>query len=204
MLRPHESLDDFTNIDARPSPVEPPRMKHLRSSGKREVLKPLARTHDLGKRSRYIRLAPLPGEPRFSWYHRSLAFSGALAAAALILGILAGLYSQLEPTDSRSDVVLDRPSEEKLAPTEPDTPGPLPAESGSSVTDRPHTVRPVVRRNLARSRAVHSAHRPQQLSRPSQIVISEFVPTTLIIYIENGEVKTRIEAQTTAAHKKKI
>jgi hypothetical protein len=32
--------------------------------------------------------------------------------------------------------------------------------------------------------------------------VSEFVPTTLIIYIENGEIKTRIEPQLTAAYKK--
>jgi hypothetical protein len=34
--------------------------------------------------------------------------------------------------------------------------------------------------------------------------MSEFVPTTLVIYIKNGEVKTRIEPQLTATHKKTI
>jgi hypothetical protein len=204
MLRLHESPDEFTGIDARPIPAELPRVKVLRPSGRREVLKPIAHTHDFAKRSRYVRLAPVPGPPRFSWYHRSLAFSGALAAAALILGIFAGFYSQLEPTGGRSDVVLDRPPEGILAPYEPNESDLLPAATGSSGPKRPYSVRSVVKRNPAKSRVVRTAYRRTPYSRPSHLVMSEFVPTTLVIYIENGEVKTRIEQQFSAAHKKKI
>jgi len=204
MLRPHESLDDFTNIDAKPVPPEPPRMKHLRSSGRREVLKPVAQSSELMKRSRFVRLAPLPAEPRFSWYRRSLAFSGALAAAALILGIFAGFYSQLEPVGGRNAIVVDRLPEGILAPYEPDGSDLLPAAHGSSGPERPHTVRSVAKRNPAKPRILRTAYRRTPHSRPSHLVMSEFVPTTLVIYIENGEVKTRIEPQLTAVHKKKV
>jgi len=203
MLRPHESLDDFTNIDARPIPAEPPRMKHLRPSGRREVLKPVAQSSELVKRSRFVRLAPLPAAPKFSWYHRSLAFSGALAAAALILGIFAGLYAPPEPVGSQSNVVFDRQPEGILTQYEPDTSSLLPEKSGSRVHDRPYTVRSLVRRKLARPGVLRSAHRPRQFSRPSRLVMSEFVPTTLVIYIENGEVKTRVEPQLAAGYKKR-
>lgn len=204
MRRPNESLDDFTNIDSRPIPAVPPRLKLLRPSGRHEVLKPVERSNDLAKRSRFVRLAPLSGEPRFSWYHRSLAFSGALALGALILGIFAGLYAPTEPAGSRTGMILDRQSEEIVAPNEPDSSGLLAEATGSSGPDRPYAVRSVVRRNLARPRVPRSAPRSRQFSRPSHVVMSEFVPTTLVIYIENGEVRTRIEPHFTAAHKKKI
>ncbi len=201
MLRPHDSLDDFTHIDARPVPAELPRLKVLRPSGRREVLKPIARSQDLTKHSRFVRLAPLPGETKFSWYHRSLAFSGALAAAALILGIFAGFYSSLESTGGRSDRVLDQPPESILAANQ--TESFLSAESGSSMSDRPYVVRSAVRRKFARPRVLRSVYRPRQLAHTPHLVVSEFVPTTLIIYIENGEVKTRIEAHLTAGYKKR-
>lgn len=203
MRRPNESLDDFTNISANPKPAARPPLKLLRPSGRHEVLKPIARSQDLAKRSRFVRLAPLPGGPRFSWYHRSVAFSGALAVFALILGIFAGIYAPPEPAGSRSDLVLDRQHEGISAPNEPDTSASLPAATGLSVPYRLYAVRAALRRRPARPRVLRSAYRPRQFSRPSHLVVSEFVPTTLIIYIENGEVKTRIEPQFTAGHKRK-
>jgi len=35
-------------------------------------------------------------------------------------------------------------------------------------------------------------------------MVADFVPTTLIIYPENGEIKTRIEPQLTAVYRKPI
>jgi hypothetical protein len=48
---------------------------------------------------------------------------------------------------------------------------------------------------------IRAYYRPRQLARTSRIVMSSFVPTTLIIYIENGEIKTRIEPQPTSGRK---
>jgi hypothetical protein len=47
-------------------------------------------------------------------------------------------------------------------------------------------------------------YRPRQLARTSHLVMSSFVPTTLIIYIENGEIKTRIERQLTQRQKNEL
>ena len=35
-----------------------------------------------------------------------------------------------------------------------------------------------------------------------QFIVSEFVPTTMFIFVENGEVKSRIEPQLTAGYKR--
>jgi hypothetical protein len=54
------------------------------------------------------------------------------------------------------------------------------------------------------ARVFQSVYRPRRfvaLPRP-RLIVSNFVPTTLIIYIDNGEIKTRIEPQLTAGYKK--
>ena len=48
-----------------------------------------------------------------------------------------------------------------------------------------------------------AAERPRRrpLIRP-KFWVSDFVPTTLIIYVDKGEIKTRIEPQLTADYKR--
>jgi hypothetical protein len=205
MRVPEESLDDFTNIDATRKPAEPPPVRLLRLSGRFEALKPLARSTDRAERSsatgsRSVRPAPSPVAHRLSWYHRSVAFSAGLAVIALIVGIIASFYTSTEPAGFRSGLDIDRQSEEMPASAnEPDTSAFLPSTTASGAYDKPYAVRPTVRRKLPRP--IRAYYRPSQPARTSHLVMSSFVPTTLIIYIENGEVKSRIEPQLTSRRK---
>ena len=205
MRVPEESLDDFTNIDAVRKPAGPPPVRSVSLSGRFEALKPLARSTDRAERSsatgsRSVRPVPSPGANRLSWYHRSVAFSSGLAVIALIVGIIASFYTSTEPAGFQGDVVMDRQSEEMPASAnEPDTSAFLPSTTASGAYDKPYAARSTVRRKLPRP--IRAYYRPRQLARTSHIVMSSFVPTTLIIYIENGEVKTRIERQLTSVRK---
>lgn len=205
MRVPEENLDDFTNIDATRKPAEPPPVRSLRLSGRFEALKPLARSTDRAERSsatgsRSVRPAPSPGANRLSWYHRSVAFNVGIAVIALIVGIIASIYTPPEPAGFQSDLVMDRQSEEMLASAnEPDTSAFLPSTTASGSYDKPYAVRSTVRQRLPRP--LRAYYRPRQLARTSHLVMSSFVPTTLIIYIENGEIKTRIEPQLTSGRK---
>ncbi|MGB7209124.1 MAG: hypothetical protein WBD27_10735 [Pyrinomonadaceae bacterium] len=207
MRVPEESLDDFTNINATRKPAEPPPVRLLRLSGRYEALKPLARSTDRAERSsatgsRSVRPVPSPGADRFSWYHRSVAFSAGLAAIALIVGIIASFYTSTEPAAFQGGLDINRQSEAMLeSANEPDTPAFLPSTTASGGYDKPYAVRSTVRRKLPRP--IRAYYRPRQPARTSHLVMSSFVPTTLIIYIENGEIKTRIEPQLTAGYKKR-
>jgi hypothetical protein len=200
MRVPKESLDDF-RIGAARKPAEPPPVKFLRPSGRFEVLKPLARSKDFAKRrsataSMFIRPIPSPAARRLSWYQRSVAFSVGLAVIALIVGIVAGIYDVPGPTGMQSDLVIDRqPEEMPRFPNEPDDSAASPAASASLRSDPLHIVRSAIRQRRPRPHVRRASYRPRRLARPSHLVMSSFVPTTLIIYIENGEIKTRIEPQ---------
>jgi hypothetical protein len=197
MRVPEESLDDFRNIDAVRKPAAPPPVKFLRPSGRFEVLKPLARPNDLGRPD------GTPAARRLSWYHRSVAFSVGLAVIALIVGIVAGIYAPPEPAGFQSDLVMDRqPDDMPAFSKEPEGTAPLPATNASSAFDKPYAVRSTARRRLSRPSFRYSSYRPRRFIRPSLFVMSSFVPTTLIIYIENGEIKSRIEPQLAANRKK--
>jgi hypothetical protein len=59
-----------------------------------------------------------------------------------------------------------------------------------------------VRPRAARPRMIHAIYRVRHLQNRRQLAVTKFIPTTLIIYVENGEVRSRIEPQLTAAYKK--
>jgi len=55
----------------------------------------------------------------------------------------------------------------------------------------------------ARPRLHLAAYRPR-LPRPRLVPVNEIVPTTLVIYPEDGEIKTRIELQVSALYRKPL
>jgi hypothetical protein len=204
MRLPDENLDDFTSKAAAPKPEGPPSFVWLYPTGEIEVLQPLARYEGFIKTKAATATAAANPHPRFP---RSLAVAAALAMTALILGtgLLIGYYApHLEPV-SPIDVAADQsPADTLTSPEEPGAFDLLSTLDSPSAFDGVVAVRKVIRTRRVHARVFQSVYRPRRfvaLPRP-RLIVSNFVPTTLIIYIDNGEIKTRIEPQLTAGYKK--
>ena len=204
MQKPQESLDDFLN-SIEPQPASPPSTVSLRPTGEVEVLSPLALDQASARTANGLLLQH--GAPRISWFHRSLIFGGGAVAAFAIIFLSAVFIAISEPSDRASVVGVDtsgypsdEPIDDSLAPVdEPATATDiLTSAIASQVFGELPTVRPVVRTQRSDPQAHRSAYIPRT-SRPARV--PSFVPTTLIIYPENGEIKTRIEPTLTAAYK---
>jgi len=149
-----------------------------------------------------------------SWFHRSLALGGTVAMVALVLtsAIVIGMYDrpadagrELVQTAGDADLAPDgRPDRRQLPPKVPpmsdkftaaDTvptiagPGRVFEFGNTRYVTRVRTVSHSVRRPHVRV----AAYRPRRRSPQPQLVASHFFPTTLVIYIENGLVRRRVE-----------
>ena len=221
MRKPTESLDNF--IGKSPSNVErPPRRVSLISMRKFEVVKPLATYEAPPKRNALVsdpslRLLPLgrraPSYPSFAM-GAALAVMILILASAVLIGInepaveQAGLSVDfgMEPADSSNDfavepsdwgadqVIPDAPiaGEEASAPQVPST---------SPVRNRLHYFRTNARLGRAKPSPRLAAYRPR---RPRLVQVTDIVPTTLVIYPEDGEIKTRIEFQVSGLYGKPL
>jgi hypothetical protein len=215
MWPPKDNLDDFRS---RQEPaVPPPSYVELGLSGETEVLKPLAVWEG------YVRRRSFKGVHRLSWFHRSLAMSGAVVVVGLMVatGAFLKIYGPPSaPTDNLNSSVQSpteitpEPQNDVLAETLDDTDSPetLIDENSPSAFMTPdieptaikrRTYRPRVNRAAARPRVLFAANRVRHhfLPRP-QFIVSDFVPTTLIIYVDKGQIKTRVEPQLTAAYRR--
>src|SRR5829696_7777208 len=209
MQIPNESLEDFMKPAKAKNPAEPPSIKRLRPSGVVMVLKPLARSEETVSRevstgNWSVPLVPAPGEYGLSWFHRTLAVGGAFALIAFLLGI--GIHISIYGPPDRSAGNLSSLGVDQQPEAFPSSPKGHDAfdrqaeTSSPPIPDELRSVRPAVGRRTATIRAVTSAYvRPRRLRRP-KLVLTDFVPTTLIIYSENGQIKTRIEPQLTTGY----
>ena len=191
-----ESLNDF--VSSAPKPLDPPAVKFLRPSGEIELLKPLTPSRYVAKRrSAFVRPAPFPG-PReeFRWFVRSLAVGGGVAAM-VVFTVLSGIFISVYEPPSRpaeTDIVRVQLPPESLPPISFDF---FTAEIPTITLEE---LRPV--RRLIRTRPTHTlvaAYKPRRVE-PRHMVTTDFVPTKLVIYPENGVIKTRIEPQLTAVY----
>jgi hypothetical protein len=211
MRKPNESLDDFLNNYAILDPAEPPPAVSLEPSGEIEVLKPLARWEgfvDAKAVAAAIASADTPREPRFSWFHRSLAVVGSFAVIALVLGtgVYTGIFGPpVEFENGLHEVAVNDETEETPTPsTESEISDLLTSERSTVVFDGTPKERAVARpRNMVRPRVLFTSFRTRRPRIHPQFIVSEFVPTTLIIFAENGEIKSRIEAQPITTDKKR-
>jgi hypothetical protein len=213
MRIPNESLDDF-KVPSEPKPVEPPAWRPVRPSGKFEIVKPLAGPDLLAKNATADVGGPLPvraaGDAyRLSWFHQSLAVGGAIALVALFLvtGLYIGIGDRpVELGRGRSDVAMNRHPAKTFSPAEvPPALDPSTAEDSPSTVGDVPAAKPAARRRHSRPRPSFAAYRPRRRAPLiPQFVVSQFVPTTLVIYAENGEIKTRIEPWLTAAVRKPL
>ena len=215
MWPPRDNLDDYRS---RLEPAEPPpSYVELGSSGETEVLKPLAEWDGYATST-----SPSPRR-RLSWFHRSLALSGAVAVIGLMVvtGAFLKMYGpQSAPTDNLNSSVLiptetnAEPQTNEIAETADDTdeseslidensPSAFMAPDVMPAPAKRKTYRPRLNRASARPHVLFAANRVRHhfLPRP-QFIVSNFVPTTLVIYVDKGQIKTRIEPQLTATYKR--
>lgn len=181
--KPNESLDDFI---VKPAEVDPevPRSVSLRRTGEVEVLTPLTPPM---RSSRYDFRAPF--QPL--WFRRVLAVgSGALVMLAFVLvsAILVGINDTPVGPEVATNETLDEPV------TQSEEPFSLNIASFAPPEDEADIVRPNVRRRPARPAIQLAVNKPRRQFRPPlQPDEPNFVPTTLVIYAENGSINTRIE-----------
>ena len=200
MRKPNESLDDYV-VKALPETTEPPLPVSLRFTGEVEVLKPLARWE------RPVKLVPAPvmTTPRgLSWFHRSLVMGGGLSIAALVLAsaMIIGVSDSATPSETAQIEFVEVPNSiDRALPEE------VPLSSDIFSTPESKTVDVAVSSRTLKQRFYRS-HFPRIAARtkvsvrkaavkpvkePQQSLVSRFIPTTLVIYIENGLIRTRIE-----------
>lgn len=221
MQRLTESLDEFV-VKAEEINIEPPRPVSVRFTGEVEVLKPLEGWAGPAKAVASETFA-LPEPSGLSWFHRSLVAGGAFTLGAVILAsaVFIGMYEgAVQPGSDPAEVAelaTGLQSDDRLLPAE----GPLASEIFTTTSSEPTEANSHSSSELRKPQstfrirkgprsAFKSSARPgvrfdeyRQKSRKhrSPPIVSAFVPTTLVIYIENGEIKTRIEPQLTGYSK---
>jgi hypothetical protein len=139
---------------------------------------------------------------------RSLAIVSVLAIITLILvGVLSAVFIAVDRPAPPSDVaMIGSPPEELELEPEP-AEEPLSFHSFYEANLAPvTTVRSNVRRRRVKPRIHVRGHKVRRpMRRPPAPLVPLFMPTTLVIYVEDGVIKTRIEpwVQTTPSAKKR-
>lgn len=207
MRKPEDSLNDFT-IKAEKA-VDPPRAVSLRFGGEVEVLRPLGRQEDLANPNPdpatgnpFVR----PGPNRFSWFQSAVAAAAVLGMMVVML-LSAIFISLTDPSASPDIATADtaiNPNDPQYADgsTQPEV------RNDSEIFGTQNfplewvmiPERPTIAK-VSTARRARKAFRLRRQPRQPRIVVTTFVPTTLIIYPENGEIKSRIEPQLTAVYK---
>lgn len=206
MRIPRESLDDFIRATA-PKPEPQPPAKYVRLTGEIEVLKPLATWDGVVKPNAAAFWRGQVAWYRLSAFHRSLATGGVVALMALMLGSAVFLRTDRSPIEQVmvTGDITDQPLPTELSPTvEPDLKSDLlTADDVPSTFEAPKSQRLAINRRAVGSLRPHIPNRTftaaiqrarHQLPN-SQFWVSQFVPTTLVIFVEKGEIKTRTEPQ---------
>jgi hypothetical protein len=199
MRYPNESLEEYRARKLKP--VDPPETVSLEFTGETEVLAPLAYWNGPAKSE--------PGPTKiqsawhwFSWFHRSLAMGGALALVSFLVGT--GLYLAIygPPAEPDLDIAMVAPEQSPYDTLKSDEEPPssdfFAGNDLVSDSDPINVPAPRATRTSYRYRGNRIAYRTKHLVREPlrpQLWVSQFVPTTLIIYVENGEIKSRIEPQ---------
>lgn len=192
MYKPKEGLDDFI-VKAAPESSGPPRPVWLHKTGEVEVVRPLVTWQP-----------PSRGGARWSWFQSLLIVGGSFAMMALVL--LSAVAIEFYDTtvyradgsniaDYPSDLPIDQRLYDELLPTEEPFSSDVSTDS-SLADDQPTAIRSRwrARRSKPRVRLI-AAYRPRREPSRPLLIETGFMPTTLVIYAENGEIKTRIEPQ---------
>lgn len=193
MWKPEESLDDYKVSHAPQIISEPPPPVSLQRTGEVEVLEPLARPEVRAGLGGFR-----PGQPL--WFRRLLVVgSGAIVFFAMVLvsAILVGIGDRAAGPDVATNAKLDDMLTQPQELFSFDLSIPLTLLPGTG-----DIVRSNARRRHAQSTIVNKPRR--QLRPPLQPQDPNFVPTTLVIYAENGVIMTRIEPWFQSADKPRL
>lgn len=186
MWKPDESLDEYIVRPATEVTSEPRRLVSLQGTGEIEVLKPLTLPEDRTGLRAFRRSTP--HQPL--WFRRFIVVgSGALVMIALVL--LSAILVGIGDAAGGHEVARNERTDDALTQSEElftfDLSIPLTFVSTTGGDD-------IVRSRRARSTVRFAAGKPRrQLRPPLQPEEPDFVPTTLVIYAENGVINTRIE-----------
>jgi hypothetical protein len=172
-----DSIDNLSPDDPRSAAV------FVRPTGEYEVLKPIA--------------GPTAKAPKgLSRFHGSLTIVGSFLAVAFVAATAVHYYLVGPPLDRPGvgDVAVG--SEEVVPPAEHlGDPQIVPEEQDPEMLpDEEVLTASVQRRSPARRRALRAAYRAQRDPHPSPLWVSEFTPSRLVIYVENGEIRSRTES----------
>jgi len=190
---PNEKLDDFRG--SKTKRIDPPAKVNLEFTGESEVLKPLAHWDGPIKPSLFHRL---------SWFHRSLAMAGAITVVTFLLGT--GLYlavygPPVEPT-APDEVAFQQQSDDSRTAVNDSFTFDQPARVNLPPAPRKYrSVPAIAKRRPVQVSSIAATYRSQYHPVQPQMWVSQFVPTTMVIYIENGVVRSRIEPQLAADKK---
>ena len=188
MRKPNENLEDYSVKPTTELPGEPKRPVELRSTGEVETVKPLIR-EEAPATNAYAFRSVARHQPL--WFRRLVAVGGGVLvviAGVLVSAILIGVNDPNDGSDAVTQVEIDQSVTQPEELFTFEIPSPTTFESISAGID---IVRATTKRKVTRARL---NHRPQHYLRPlMQIEEPKFVPTTLVIYAEDGVVKTRVE-----------
>jgi hypothetical protein len=187
----------------------PPPAVSPRRSGDITVLKPLVRWEDFEKaKAAHDKKLRWPVLSQLSFFHRSIAVGGVggFIAFILVMTVYFGFSAQpVEQAASTVDLIAGRQKTRPVTPPKARNPfDHLAVSSSPAILDEPVVPAIVLRRRPARPHVIHADYRVRRVVRRPQLAMNKFIPTTLIIFVEKGEVKSRIEPQLTAAYKKQI
>jgi hypothetical protein len=194
--------------------AEPAAVKGARPTGVVQILRPLAGPTEAAKHEGPSETGMLPVAAYSHSGPRPLIVA-VVAVTIIAITFVSGTYfgrywPSARPIEVRvNDVVntddasVDLPPDASLTDQDDKYRSDLvPDEDSPSSSAVLTSVRPVTRRKFTRPRRTFVAYgRPRRPLR-STFWMSDFTPTTLVIYIENGEIKTRIEPHLAAGYKR--
>ena len=214
MPTPKESLGDLlSNIPSSELSGAPT----LRSAQETRQIKPLT-SYDHLEPALEIKAAhvdnpmvagTVPVPFKLSAFRRELFLSGAVTMSAMVfvIAIYLGFVGSAGRTDdSKDDLSPIRQAEKTRRPPKVTIPlGIRSSRRSTEISGELAVEKTVARTSFKWPKIVRAAHRPQPAKRQPfrpRSVVAKFIPTTLVIYVEHGKIKTRIEPQLTAAYRK--
>jgi len=188
MWKPDENLDDYIVKPIPEDTSDTPRSVSLRATGDVEVLKPLTLVEIRATRAGFN----APYQPL--WFRRFVAV-GSVALVMIALVLMSAILVGINDPAGEPDVVTNvTPYSEPAQPEElfsvevPSSLTPVRAIRGVRI------VRSNPRRRAVRPSFAVAAIKPRHQSPPPlHFELPKFVPTTLVIFAENGVINTRIE-----------